>query len=171
MRALFTLLPLLLFLGCTPKQPNPPQTVERVDLQRYLGQWYEIARYPHSFEKDCTGVTAEYARKKEGTIAVTNTCYLHSLEGEKSVAEGQAYVVDGSRGAKLRVTFFWPFYGDYWILELAPDYRYALVGSPDRQYLWLLSRSKTLTSRDRTLLLRRAEEAGYDLDRLIWTPQ
>lgn len=170
MRTLFFLLPLL-FLGCVPKQPNPPQTVESVDIKRYMGTWYEIARYPHSFEQNCTGVSAEYARNEDGTIKVTNTCYLHNLSGEKSVAHGEAYAVKGSKGAKLRVSFFWPFYGDYWILELASDYRYALVGSPDRNYLWILSRTKTLVPKDRAYLLRRLKAAGYTQKNLIWTKQ
>ena len=168
----FALAAALLLSGCADKSAGPkPATVKSVDLQRYLGTWYEIARYPHSFERDCTGVKARYSQNGDGTIEVTNTCYKHSLDGKKDVAKGEAYAVEGSNNSKLKVTFFWPFYGDYWIFDLAPDYSYALVGSPDRRYLWILSRSKKLAQKDKNHLLQKMDALGFGRQKLIWTKQ
>ncbi|MGW8162007.1 MAG: lipocalin family protein [Desulfobulbales bacterium] len=162
----------LILFACTGKEPHPPlQTVNFVNLQKYAGRWYEIARYPHSFEQGCSAVTADYALEKDGALRVTNRCLLADEDGKFKKAVGRAKVVDPETNARLKVTFFWPFYGDYWILLLDPDYRYVIVGTPSRKYLWILSRSPTI---DRILLHKLIEEIkrmGYDPDRLIMTDQ
>jgi lipocalin len=113
--------------GCGGRHPPLP-TVERVELDRYLGTWYEIARYPAPFQEGCVATSADYSRRDGGGIRVLNSCRVETLDGELREAEGRARIVDPESNAKLKVTFFWPFWGDYWVLGLGPDYEWALVG-------------------------------------------
>lgn len=145
------------------KPQMPLDTVAHVDLNRYLGLWYEIARLPQPFETGCVGVTAEYSLKDNGDINVLNTCHQDTLDGKVNVANGSAFIADKSTDAKLKVTFFWPFYGDYWILELGQDYEYAVVGSPDRKSLWLLSRTPTVAPELYQGVMDRMSAKGFDL--------
>lgn len=145
------------------------KTVEKVDLQRYMGRWYEIARFPHRFERGCHGTTADYRLNPEGYVEVTNTCQLEN--GKRRIARGKAFVSDKHSNSKLKVEFFWPFKGDYWITDLAPDYSYAVVAAPDRDYLWILSRHKTLDPHIKIVLLNRLRDTGFDVSRLLWTDQ
>ncbi len=145
-------------------------TVPSVDLKRYVGTWYEIARYPNRFQKDCASdTTANYTLLPNGTIQVVNSCRRD--DGSMNTARGKAKVVDRASNARLKVTFFWPFYGDYWIIGLAPDYRYAIVGEPDRKYLWILSRTPKMNAEDYAEAIQKIGEAGYDPSRLMKTPQ
>jgi len=167
---------LLIFLisvflfGCGGNYP-PLSTVENVDIQKYLGKWYEIALLPNSFEEGCHCTTAEYALIDSTTIKVVNTCNQDSSTGEIDQANGKAFVVDGSNNSKLKVQFFWPFKGDYWILELGADYEYALVGSPSREYLWILSRTPKLDENIINRLKSIAEKKGFDTSKMIYTDQ
>lgn len=148
----------------------PLQTVPHVDLSRYVGRWYEIARYPMRFEKDCASdVTATYTPLADGKIEVLNACRKADRQVKKS--KGTARVVDRTTNAKLKVTFFWPFSGNYWIIDLAPDYTYAVVGEPDRKYLWILSRSPQLTESVYGHIVTRVREVGYDPSLLMKTTQ
>lgn len=156
-----------LFLGCSSHQP-PLQTVKKVDVARYMGQWYEIARYDHSFEVGCRDVSAEYTLLEDGRIDVRNLC--KRVDEGISEAHGKAYAVDESN-ARLKVTFFWPFYGDYWILMLDDAYQYALVGAPSREYLWILSRTKRIDEKTKEEILLKLPGFGYGAERLIWTIQ
>jgi len=149
----------------------PLSIVAHVDLDRYLGRWYEIARFPNAFERDCVGVTATYSRNDDGTIKVINRCRKGTLDGAEDVAEGVASVVDAQSNAKLTVTFFWPFAGDYWIIGLADDYSWALVGEPSGHYLWILSRSPRIDSATRAEVIRLLRAQRYNTDALYWTPQ
>ena len=151
--------------GCGAVYP-PLATVDYVELGRYTGRWYEIARYPNSFEPGCVGVTADYALREDGRISVLNTCVEGSLDGNVRLIEGVARVVDRSTNAKLAVTFFAPFEGDYWILELGEDYEYAVVGDPSRTFLWILSREPTLDEDLYEDILSRLPEKSYDPNRL-----
>ena len=174
-----TLLPILLSLalvGCKDPPVNrgpstPLKAVEVVDLQRYAGKWYEIARFPNSFEEDCVAVTATYSGNPDGTIKVVNSCRLKSFTGEVDVAQGRARVLDTQSNAKLAVSFFWPFEGDYWILALADDYTWVLVGEPSGRYLWILSRTPHISDALRTNLIGRLDVMGYNAKALFWTPQ
>lgn len=165
MRFFFAALWALLLLGCADKSLQPP-TAEHVDLKRYTGMWYEIARYENRFEEGCAGATAEYKRRG-GQLEIVNRC-LDEAGAEISRVEGTAYAVNSSN-AKLRVSFFWPFYGDYWILMLADDYRYSVVGDPDRHYLWILSRTPTLDPADKKAILAALPDLGYSSEHLFWT--
>lgn len=148
----------------------PLEVVERVDLERYAGRWYEIARYPNQFEQNCTGVTADYTLRDDGRVGVVNTCRAGSLDAEPQRIDGTARTIDESN-AKLRVQFFWPFEGDYWIIELADDYSYAVVGEPARRFLWILSREPQLDEAVLAGIMDRLPEFEYDPDRLIMVEQ
>lgn len=150
-------------------QSKPLETVPKVDLERYVGRWYEIARYENSFEKGCVGVTATYARKPDGTISVTNRCLMNTFEGDENLAEGSARIVDPATNAKLAVTFFWPFEGDYWVIGLADDYSWALVGEPAGRFLWILARQPRLAPELKADLIDRLEAQGYNTKVLHWT--
>ena len=151
---------------------NVPQPAQAVDLQRYVGLWYEIGRYDHGFERGCQGVTAEYRLRQDGEIDVINTCREGAPDGEARVAEGRARVVEGSGNAKLKVSFFGPFYvGDYWVLDRAEDYSWSIVGEPSGRNLWLLSRSPQPSAQVRETMMNRARELGYDLSILRPTKQ
>lgn len=153
--------------GCSTSKPIPLQTVNALDLKQYQGKWYEIARYENHFEKGCIGATADYTLHSDH-VGVTNSCY-DALGTMTAQAQGKAYAVENSQNTKLRVTFFWPFFGDYWVLMMGDDYRYSVVGDPARKYLWILSRTATLSDADRQTILSKLPEFGYSSDRLYWT--
>lgn len=149
----------------------PLQAVAGVDLDRYAGRWYEFARLPNWFERDCHGVTAEYARKPNGEIAVVNTCRKGAPNGPVDRIEGRAQVVDQATNAKLRVAFFWEFFAPYWVLDLDPDYRWAIVGEPTGRYFWILTRDAVPAPALAADLLARAERLGYIRERLEFPKQ
>ena len=141
----------------------------KVDIKKYQGTWYEIARFEHFFEKGCKNVTASYELKDNEKIKVTNRC-TNIDDNEKKEAVGEAYAVDNTN-SKLKVSFFKPFYGDYWIIDLDEDYNYALVGSPNREYLWILSRTKTISQEVKNSILNKLPEHKFDKSKFIWTIQ
>ena len=149
----------------------PLQTVAEVDLSRYTGTWFEIASFPQRFQQGCTGTTATYTLRDDGELAVVNRCRKGSLQGEEDSAQGRARVVDAATNAKLEVSFFWPFRGDYWIIDLGKDYEYAVVGHPSRDYLWILSRTPTMDGGVYARILQRLRAKGYQVDRLQKTLQ
>ncbi|MFO7541768.1 MAG: lipocalin family protein [Thiobacillus sp.] len=159
LRVLIALFAVALVTACTTPAP-PLLTVQAVDLGRYYGTWYEIARLPNRFQSMCVSDTQAHYRPDGGAVSVVNRC--RTAEGTFKQANGLAKVVDGSRGAKLRVSFFRPFYGDYWILELDPDYRWVLIGEPGRQYAWVLARQPQLEEATLQRLLARAGALGFD---------
>lgn len=170
------LLAALAFTGCgtsaTSRLHLPAlRTVARVDLNRYLGTWYEIASFPQRFQRGCTGTSATYTLRADGQIQVLNRCHKDFLEGEEKSAKGIARVVDRTTGAKLEVSFFRPFWGDYWIIDLGADYDYAVVGHPSRDYLWILSRTPTMEAATYDGILTRLRAQGYEVERLHRTLQ
>lgn len=150
---------------------KPLEVVPRVDLQRYLGTWYEIATIPQRFQKGCVGVTAQYSLRADGAIDVVNACRKNTLDGKESSIRGKAWIVDKTTNAKLKVRFFWPFAGAYWIIELDKDYQWAVVGHPDRTYYWILSRTPQMDPAVYDELIRRAAEKGYDTSKIKRTLQ
>lgn len=164
---LSTFMALFSFSGCAaqPKVDNAPITTD-FSLDRYLGQWYEIARFDHRFERGIQQSTAQYSLRPDGKVAVLNSGIK---DGKPKDARGKAKLTDNP--AILRVSFFGPFYGDYRILLLDPDYRYVLVGGSSAKYLWILSRTPQLPEGARELLLAEATRRGYDISQLIWVEQ
>ncbi|MHC4932247.1 MAG: lipocalin family protein [Planctomycetota bacterium] len=171
------LVPLLSLLGACASSgalpgAAPLQAVGEFDLELYLGRWYEIAKYPVSFEKGLVGVTAEYSLREDGNVRVLNAGYKGDFEGERSSAEGKAWVPDADQPAKLKVSFFWPFSGKYWVIALDPEYRWAVVGEPARRYLWILAREPELDAATYDAIVARIrDELGYDTTRLERMPQ
>jgi apolipoprotein D and lipocalin family protein len=165
------ILPLSGWTMGTREQAPPLETAPKVNLTRYMGTWYEIASFPHSFQKGCMATKASYVLKDDGNVAVTNECRRGSLDGELTTARGTAKVADAETNAKLKVTFFWPFYGDYWIIDLGREYEYAVVGHPSREYLWVLARSPRMDDGVYSGILDRLNRQGYDTSRLVRTVQ
>ncbi|HEX2868613.1 MAG TPA: lipocalin family protein [Ignavibacteriales bacterium] len=176
MRTAFTLIFLLAgIVSAQGKKSDEPETVKFVDLKRYAGLWYEIARIPNRFQKSCTGnTTAEYSLMDDGRVRVVNSC--DEEDGKRNIAEGVARISDTSSNAKLEVSFFSilgirPFWGDYWILGLDKDYRYAVVGSPDRKYGWILSRTPHLSDEKLSEAWKILERQGYNPKNFQFTRQ
>jgi apolipoprotein D and lipocalin family protein len=140
-------------------------TVKQLDLERYMGTWYEIARFDHSFERGMSHVTATYELRPDGKINVTNAGYK---DGKQRTATGKAKQPDPSEPGQLKVAFFLFFYADYFILELDADYQWALIGSSSDKYLWILSRNPVMAKDTLENVLVKARERGYDTSRLIW---
>jgi apolipoprotein D and lipocalin family protein len=149
--------------GRAVAETKPLEIVPFVDVQKYLGTWYEIATIPQRFQKGCVGVTAQYSLRKDGDIEVINTCRQGTLDGKIRAVHGKAWVVDKKTNAKLRVRFFWPFSGAYWVIGLDADYQWAIVGHPDRKYLWILSRTPQMDDALYDELLKLIAVQGYDL--------
>ncbi|GGP20686.1 hypothetical protein GCM10010970_16450 [Silvimonas iriomotensis] len=148
---------------------DPVQSVPTLEVDRYLGTWYEIGHLPMFFQRLCVSdTTAQYSKNADGSIAVLNSC--RHEDRQLDIARGTATVLPNSGNARLKVQFFWPFSGDYWVIGLASDYHWALVGSPNNKYLWLLSRSPTLAQTDVDTALQIARRQGFDLDKFIYTP-
>jgi apolipoprotein D and lipocalin family protein len=146
------------------------QTVSSVDLNRYVGDWYEIARTPNRYEAHCVAdVKVHYELLPDGRMGVKNEC--RQSDGKTDIAHARASVVDTVSRAKLRMTFFWPFFADYWIIDLDKDYRYAVVGEPDRKYLWIISRTPRLDMGMYQELLKHITEHGYDISKVQKTEQ
>lgn len=147
-------------------QNNAPTTVDYVDIQKYSGLWYEIAKIPNSFQDQCKyGTTAEYIIEKDGDIVVINKCY--DEDGELDVAEGVANIVDKKTNSKLEVSFvsflgIRPFWGDYWIIGLDEEYNYAVIGHPERKYGWILSRKPSLPEETLKQIFELLKSQGYD---------
>lgn len=166
---------LLLAAGCKAENPEfnvtIKNTVQELDLDRYLGKWYEIARFDHSFERGLVGATANYSITEDGKIKVVNTGYKDSFDGKFNQAEAKAYRPDENYPGALRVSFFLFFYSDYWVLDLDEDYTFALVGSKSSKYLWILSRTPEMAPADLQRVLNKAVSLGYNTGNLIWVEQ
>lgn len=146
-------------------------TVKELNLNRYLGKWYEIARFPHSFEKNLVGVTATYSLKANGKIEVLNQGFRNTLSGERSRAVGKAKIPNKMEPGRLKVSFFWIFYADYNVFELDDNYQYAMIGSSSDRYFWILCRTPQMDETVYNALLDKARKRGYDLKQLYKVPQ
>ncbi len=164
------LIPICIMFSCSSKSSSL-QTVPFVDLQQYAGKWFEIASYPQSFQKDCNATTAEYTPTDKGFVIVENRCNKGSLNGKQSYIKGKAFVVANTGNAKLKVQFFWPFTGKYWIIDLASDYSYAVVSHPNKKYLWILSRTKSMNDSTYQQIVSRLVEKGFDTSKIARTIQ
>lgn len=159
--------------GCHAAQDSNTQTIDNstvpvFDVRRFMGQWYEIARYEHRFEKGMTHVTATYSLQEDGSIKVKNEGYKN---GKHKEIEGRAKQPDPADPGKLKVSFFLWFYSDYYVLDIDPDYRYVLIGSSSDKYLWIMSRDKTLSKEKQAELLDKLRVRGYDTEKLLFVDQ
>jgi apolipoprotein D and lipocalin family protein len=161
----------VMLVACNAKRgPSlpPPEVVPSVDLARYTGTWYEIASYPNRFQKSCSDTSATYTLLPDGKIEVLNRC---TRGGKADSIKGTAKVVDPATNARIKVTFFWPFSGDYWIIELGAQYEYAVVSNPDRSYLWVLSRTPRMDEGVYAGIMERLRSRGFDTGKLARTVQ
>ncbi|MBK2027500.1 lipocalin family protein [Allofrancisella guangzhouensis] len=158
-----------LLAGCVTKPANV-QPVDDFQANKYLGKWYEIARFDNSFEKEMTNVYAEYSLNSDGTIKVLNSG-VNPKSGKRSYAEGIAKFVDGENTAYLKVSFFRPFYGAYVVFNLDTDYKYAYVAGANKDYLWLLSRTPKIPENIKKDFIAKSKALGFDTDKLVWVKQ
>ena len=167
-RILISILIMSIFTQCTAQSL---ETVPKVDLDRYTGVWYEIASFPQRFQKGCHCTTATYSKSNKGHIVVENRCNKEGVQGKESYIKGKAFIDPGSGNSKLKVQFFWPFKGKYWIIDLAEDYSYAVVGHPNRKYLWILSRTPTMDEEVYSAVVSRVKDKNFDTSLLVKTVQ
>jgi len=167
MKYLFTILTALMTLFSCSAQPKVDNSVSgELDLNRYLGSWYEIARFDHKFERGLSFCKANYSLREDGKVAVVNSGIK---DGKPKEANGKAKLTADPR--VLRVSFFGPFYGDYRIMLLDPDYQWVLIGGSNHKYLWILARDPKLPDDVRETILAEAVRRGYDTGKLIWVEQ
>lgn len=145
--------------------PLNSQPMPSIELPRYMGRWYEIARYPKWFERDCHAVTVDYSLHPDGSVAVLNSCRKGSIDGPLKTAKAKAWSVDPSN-SRIKVRFFWPFNGDYWVISVDPKYQWAVIGHPKRKSLWILSRKPTLEKDVEREILQNLTRLGYDVAKL-----
>lgn len=157
-----------LFIQCSSQAL---ETVPKVDIDKYAGTWYEIASFPQRFQNGCHCTTATYTETDKDYLLVENKCRKNSIDGKVSDISGKAFIVPGTGNAKLKVQFFWPFRGKYWIIDLAEDYSYAVVGHPNREYLWILSRTPQMDEVIYEAIVARASEKNFDVKKLRKTVQ
>lgn len=166
---------LTILLSCQLSLSKQLPTVDHVDLNKYQGLWYEIARFDQKFQKGCTAVTAEYKIIKDHKISVLNKCRLNTINGKLKQAKGKAWVVDKTTNAKLKVQFFLSFIrlgflsGDYWIIDLDDNYEHVMIGAPNRKYLWILARRPFVSEETLSQLKNKAERLGFDTNKLLMT--
>lgn len=158
--------------GCSSTKNMIDKTIVKdLELEEYLGTWYEIARFDHRFERNLVGVTANYSLREDGKIKVVNSGYKNSLDGPKSTAVGKAKIPDTNRPAHFKVSFFWFFYSDYLVMELDENYQWAVIGSSSDNYLWILSRTPQIKDSLKKELLGKISARGYNTNELIWVEQ
>jgi len=145
---------------------NPLKVTDSIDLLKYAGKWYEIASYPMSFQKDCFCVTADYTLTDMGYVKVFNSCRKGSINGKRKSITGKAFPINGTNNVKLKVQFFWPFKADYWVIDKAEDYSWAVVSGPSRKYLWILCRKPELQNETWQYITDRLSANGFDLSKL-----
>jgi apolipoprotein D and lipocalin family protein len=168
-KTLLTFFTIIIFSSA--RSQNPPRVISSVDLVRYQGLWYEIARLPNFFERKLKCTSATYILREDGKITVINNGNYISDPGKSTSSKGVAWVPDKNSPAKLKVQFFWPFSGDYWIMELDKDYKYVLIGDPSAKYLWILARNKKMDESIYRQLIQKAVENGYDVRSIIRVEQ
>lgn len=157
------------FAGGSAKPTRPdPTVVESVDLNKYQGKWIEVARLPNPFQKNCFNSTAEYKLRSDGKVSVTNRC--QEAGGKNREVQGSAWSTNPPANSKLKVRFFWPFSGDYWVIALDKNYEWVIVGSPNYKFLWILVRKLPLKTGLLQELLNLASERGFDTTDLVVNP-
>ena len=164
------ILGILIFKSCSVGIPEKANAIQNFDSEKYLGKWYEIARFDFKFEKNMNQVTATYSKNPDGTIKVDNKGYDY-IKKEWKQSIGEAKFVNAENEARLKVSFFKPFWAGYNVIDLEDNYKYALVAGKNLDYLWILSREKTIPENIKTRFLEKAKSVGYDTSKLIWVEQ
>lgn len=149
--------------------PSDVESVAYVDLNKYVGKWYEVASFPQRFQKGCYNTTANYSLSDEGYVIVENRCLKGSAPSKESYIKGKAFIVPGTGNARLKVQFFWPFQGKYWIIDLAEDYSYAVVGHPNKKYLWILSKTIPMEEEIYNHIIQKVSDMGFNTSLLVKT--
>jgi apolipoprotein D and lipocalin family protein len=170
MKKILLIISSIMLFGSVHSQ-KAPSVVSEVDLKRYQGFWYEIARLPNYFERKLKCTSATYTLRDDGKITVLNQGHYISDPQKTSSITGVAWIPDKNAPAKLKVQFFWPFSGNYWILDLDSNYKWVLVGDPSMKYLWILAREKKMDDKIYTMLLQKAIDNGYDITSIIKVEQ
>jgi apolipoprotein D and lipocalin family protein len=168
-KTLLFLIAIMMFSSANSQKS--PSVVSSVDMNRYKGLWYEIARLPNFFERKLKCTSATYTLRDDGRITVLNKGNYLSDPKKSTSSTGVAWIPDKKYPAKLKVQFFWPFSGDYWIIDLDKEYKYVLVGGPSAKYLWILAREKRMDDSTYNMLLQKAIENGYDVKTIIRVEQ
>jgi apolipoprotein D and lipocalin family protein len=168
-KTIFILFAIMIFSRANSQKP--PSVVSDVDLNRYVGMWYEIARLPNFFERKLKCTSATYTLRSDGKITVLNKGNYITEPQKSTSSQGVAWIPDKKSPGKLKVQFFWPFSGDYWIMHLDKDYKYVLVGDPSLKYLWILCREKIMDEPTYNMLLKKAIDSGYDIRSIIRVEQ
>jgi apolipoprotein D and lipocalin family protein len=168
---LFVSIILLLITSNTQTMAQTLETVPYVNLEKYAGKWFEISSFPQRWQKKCSYTTATYTLSEKGYVIVNNSCRKDDANGKQIGIKGKAFVDDNSGNAKLKVQFFWPFKGKYWIIDLADDYSYTVVGNPNRKYLWILSRTPAMDETTYQKIISKLIIKGFDTSKLKRTKQ
>jgi apolipoprotein D and lipocalin family protein len=145
---------------------TPVQSVAQVDQSHFMGRWYQIARLPNRFQKGCAGHYTDFSLRDDGHINVVNSC-RNDKDGSLRQAKGQAWVADPANSGRLKVSFFWPFRSDYWIIGLGNQYQYSIIASPDRKFLWILSRTATMSDDLYASIVKDVEHQGFAVGSII----
>jgi len=154
------------FPAAEPSAQPPIQSVAMVDQSRWMGRWYQIARLPNRFQKGCTGAYTDFSLRDDGQINVINSC-RNEKDGRLRQEKGHAWVIDPASNARIKVSFFWPFRSEYWVIGLGKEYEYTVVASPNRKYLWIMSRTPTMSDDLYADILKDAERQGFDTKNVI----
>ncbi len=165
------ILPLMVvtaFAACAPKSAPPPQTEQHIDVPRFMGMWYEIARLPYAPQRDCAAFASRYEQINDEEFGIVNYCWHKSANGPMRKTRAAAFLDIAESAAKLKVQLKWPVWNDLWILYISEGYEHALLGTPDRKHLWLLSRTPSINVESRTRLLEWAESEGFDTAEMFY---
>ncbi len=157
--------------ACSGAPPPPPTTVADLDVDRFMGTWYEVARLPFHWQRDCVASAARYEKVSDEEFAVVNYCWFKTIDGPMRKARAKAYVDTAMRRARLKIQFFWPNWQDYWVLYISDDYQQTVIGTPDRKYLWLMSRTPSMDEKIYDQLVAFAAREGFDTASLMNTMQ
>ena len=157
---------MLFTLLASCKTTSQLSTVKEVDIEKYQGLWYEIAKYPNSFQRNCLSSTATYTIHEKGYLIVENRCKKKSANNEDGYIKGKAFPTKNSNNSKLKVQFFWPFRANYWIIDLEPNYQWAVISEPKMKYLWILARKPSIDENSYQAILNKLKEKGFDLEKI-----
>lgn len=166
----FVILILILMVSCGADIPDGVTAVQNFKKEKYLGKWYEIARFDYRFERNINNATAEYSLNSDGSIKVLNKGFNYKKQMWDS-AEGKAKFIGSDKEARLKVSFFGPFYGGYNVVDIDENYQNALIYGGSTEYIWFLSRNKTMDEATKKRFLEKAKKDGYDVSKLIWVSQ